>query len=330
MYTLPAPMPRPEEYDHFDPDAHDAEQERLEALLQQLWLRDLRNLQSEADAEREAARRQESLKQSPFRRCTEAFTAAHPRPGLDDDPAAHADWEWRRLEYLYQETDNKRALTRHRLERGAFIERHTRSQIRARESVQPLLDALKSKPHPRAHDPIPWPPPDGDGVALWREKLDRMADPEELAETLRDRETPVYACADDLHAALMGWHRSLPREEQELAAPFSRAARDFVTRVHSSYRRDYAPARIGTALYGLKQAMGHAQDALDLLDALKGYWWLTPPAQRVLQRLLEDGRDAALDYYLEVRTLYDGFLARALRILGGTHADRDRVDPPAA
>src|SRR5688572_30415218 len=51
VYPTRSAMPLPEHYDDFDPEAHDLEMERLQALVHKHWLEDLlRNPESEAGA----------------------------------------------------------------------------------------------------------------------------------------------------------------------------------------------------------------------------------------------------------------------------------------
>ncbi len=306
----------PADYEDFDPEAYDDETEMLDAWVHDRWQDDLRNLQSEADAEKGEAR---AKGPSVYAICRELFEEQSPRPGYGSAPEAVAEWEWRELEFLYVRTENHAALTRHRLERGAFIERKTRVQRDAQAFTDALFGPLKALPPRTDDDREPWPPDDGDDVGPWL--LFDVMEPEELEEEMRQRETPAYARADDLKAALLGWWMSLPRDAYDLASPAHDVAGQFASAVALAASGSIRPATVGSRLLGLKRALPLAQDALGLLDALQGYPWLTYPAHTRLKALIEATRDEALDHYLYVRAAYEDLKACALQKLGGTKDD---------
>ena len=304
-------MPPPEYYDDFDPEAYDAESERLDALVHQHWLDDLRNLESEADAER---REEKHKAPSDVHILRQTFEALDPPPH-NDAFEERAEWEWRWLEFLFTQGGNETCLARHHLERGSFIARHTAMYRNAKESVDAFFAPLKRRPV-TAFVPEPW--PEGDGVSEWRQRFDEVRDPDEIEEEEIACQEPSYNLSLDLRAAEMGWFRSLEEEDREPSVPLRREIGACVTKVRSAFEPDYSPGTIGRHLLYMRRGLEHAQNALDLLDACRGYAWLTPAAYTRLRSLIEDVRGAGLDRYLVMRGIYDGYLERALRLLGGT------------
>lgn len=306
-------MPLPEHYDDFDPEAHDLEMERLEALMHQHWLADLRNLESETDA----ARKERQQKPGSYRESRAAFEAEDPPPDRKDYEA-RAAWEWRWQERVYTEMGSEHLLKRHHLERGSFIERRARMLREVEERVEeeflkPLQElARKRKPFV----PKPWPV--GDGFSRWRARLDAVMDPEEVEEEMTARDEPSYVWAKNLRAALLGWWQSLPEEAREFASPLHHLAERAGSSVCLAFKPEYMPANIGSAMHQLWTGIGQAQDVLDMLDDHAGEWWLRPEAQARLVELVETLRDAALERYAVLQGYYDGYLERAERLLGGT------------
>lgn len=306
-------MPLPEHYDDFDPEAHDLETERLEALGHAHWLADLRNLQSEADAARKERGRKKPVS---YRERRAAFEAEDPPPDRKDYEA-RAAWEWRWQERLYTEMGSEYLLKRHHLERGSYIERRARSLRASEEWAEELFGPLREEGRTReAWVPKPWPV--GDGFSDWRARLDEGMEPEEFEEEMAAREEPSYAWAKNLRAALLGWWQSLPEEARDFASPLHHLAEKAKSSVSLSYKPDYAPGNIGSAMHRLWTGIGQAQDVLDMLDDHAGEWWLRPEARARLVELVEALRDAALERYTVLQGYYDGYLERAERVLGGT------------
>lgn len=309
--TLPA------SYDDFDPEAHDREAERLDRVLLDHHNDDLRSLRSEVEAERYSARLRSGNRGAEWGALRKAFEAAHPAPSRDE-PAARAAWEWALRAHILEGLGNEYALHRHRLEKGAYIERYRAMfkewKDRAAEARR-LHEEAPPRPRPPEERPS-WPV--GDGVSEIRREAAEIAaeygddDPE--PEGALDE--PSYDATLDLDAGLSGWWRSLPREAYPLSTAFSRAADEAVMKVRRAYKPEYRPGTIGQAMGHLRAGILHAEEALDLLDLLEPEPWLTPAADARLRELLGAVREAAIGRYVELRAVYDGYRERALRILG--------------
>ncbi|MEL7363280.1 MAG: hypothetical protein AAFN13_14490, partial [Bacteroidota bacterium] len=258
-------MPLPEFYDDFDATVWDREHERLQAIVHDHWLDDLRSLLSESEAIERAAAWKRRVGKVDYQGLRKAYEATHPHPPKD---AFHerAVWEWDLWQHIYTASGSDLQLARHRLERGDYIERHAAVMRRAAESVDQLLGGLKE----RAKDPplpIPW--PIGDGVTEWRRDLgydaDGVGDPDELPEGARSE--PSYNACLDLSAGLFGWLDSLRATEadQDARHPFIWAVRNGASAVERSYAPDLKPGTIGGHLALLTEGQDHLAEARGLL-----------------------------------------------------------------
>lgn len=315
-------MPPPEFYDDWDPDEHDRGYERLQNEAVRLWNADLRNLQSEHEAERDEARRAAKPDPLDYRAIREAFEADNPKPD-DDDFEGCAEWEWRRLEHLYQTTDRVELLHQHRMERGSYVERHAASLRRAKEWVDELFRPFKERPPtPGGWEPIPW--PDGDGVTGWRIRFAESGGYDHYPEGALDE--PSVDAVLDLDAGSLGWFQSLYEDEREPSKAFRKVLDEIETHVRRSYRAEYLPGHVGGALLSLRRAVLLAQDALDMLDGFRGYEWMTARAYDRLREIIERVVDAAADRYAVLRALYDAYRQRALHLLKPKGTDGGPAD----
>lgn len=317
-------MPLPAFYDDFDPDAWDRERERLEAIVHEHWQDDLRSLRSEAEHVEQAERWKNRPGQIDYVGLQEAYEAEHPPPP-DDAFHDRAVWQWELWEHIHAVTGRDDQLARHRLERGAYIERHAAIMERSSAWVGGLFGGLKE----RAKDPpppIPW--PIGDGVTEWRRELGydpsepgRPSDRDEPPEGARDE--PSYDACLDLSAGLFGWHESLrgTGADRDLRPPFARAVRKGTSAVERAYAPDLKPGTIGGQLALLTEGLGHFAEALALLDGLAGHAWMTPEAYHRLRELVGAARDATLDRYVQLREVYAAYRDRAARVLGAAFDD---------
>jgi hypothetical protein len=309
------------DYEAFDPGQHDLEREVEEGWSHDHWLDDLRNLQSEADAEKTEVRRAAKAAEgpSPFTVARELFKAANPEPPYDAPPEVRAEWDWRELEHLYVYTGQEDALKRHRLERGAYLARKTEMHRDAKTWVDAWLGPLKTLP-PRDYENLePWPPDDGSVAGRWRRDDEEDEDREE--ENARRAAVPAYARADDLWWGAQAWWMSLPEEAHEVVHPTYKAVQDFASASESASHGDIRPGNIGRRLLAMRRAHPKAQEALEMLDLVRGYPWMTRPAYDRLVGLVEEAREALMDHYLDVKRIYEGLRACALRVLGGTLDD---------
>jgi hypothetical protein len=310
----------PEDYEAFDPEVHDQVKEVFYRWECEHWKDDLRRLRSEADAERAEARKA-AEGPSPYTLAREAFVAANPRPPYDGPPEDLAEWEWREREHLYLVTDQPEALKAHRLERGAYIARMTEIHRRSRGWVDDLFEPLRETPIPGLPEPERpvWPPEDGDVVTPI---LGYPDDDEAEREGRRGRRrVPAYAAGEALWAGAVGWWRSLPKEAYPLAAQAYSDVVEFAHAVEGGAHGGLRAATIGERLLKIRRALPRAQEALDQLDPLLGYTWMTGPAYACLYTMIEAAREALAEHQREVQATYEGYREVALRLLGGTYEE---------
>ncbi len=325
----------PEEYEAFDPAAHDHQKEIVERWAYELWQDDLRRLQSEADAERVEARRAEEAAAgpSPFTLAREAFEAADPRPPHTAPPEVQAEWDWREREHYLRFTDQEDALKAHLLERGSYIERRTEMHGRNQQWADAFFAPLREAPPRREEDEErpPWPPEDGDVVTPILGPLDDDGEEDdddefgddrwERAERRLRRRVPAYAAADDLWAASLGWLMSLPKEANPLAMAAHKAISEFASDAQSAAHGDVRPGTIGDRLLKLRRALPKAQEAFDELEPLLGSTWMTGPAYACLYTMIVEARAALQEHQRAMQSTYEAFREVALRLLGGTKDD---------
>ncbi len=300
----------PERYERFDPRAH--ENEHGELCMTELYHSqdDLRDLQSEVEAERIQASQDARPSEYDYRAIQAAFAEANPEPS-HSEPDAHAEWEWRRLEHFYEATDSD-LLHRHRMERGAYIARHAEwlwdTKRRLERARQTPRKPASAQPQPRPTWPV------GDGISAYRKTDPSDFDFDEDQEGALDE--PSYNCALDLSAATVGWTISLENDQYHVASAAIDTLHQAATKVEVSYRADYRPGTVGKAQLDLRHGILACDDALALLDGLRGYEWYSEAADTRLRELVDVLRDAATERYVELRALYDAYRERAIRILG--------------
>ncbi len=301
----------PERYDHFDLDAYKEEGERLDAVDYEHSQNDLRSLLSEVEAERRESARKARPPKHDDHGIRAAFEADHPPPP-ESEPDARAEWEWRWLEHYYEAT-GAALLHPHRMERGAYIARYAArlwDRKNHLDESRRILDSRTGPPSPPPEYP-PW--PDGDGVTQFRDyDEDHIWEGQDHA-----LEEPSFDRALDLLAAAGGWTVSLPTDQAyEIAEPAINALNDAAHEICRSYLDEYRPATIGESQLHMRRGLLRLDDALALLDGLRGYDWLSDAADARLRELIEAAREAATERYTELRALYDAYRERAIRILG--------------
>ena len=310
-------LPRPASfYETFDPEAHDAETEALHSVIHELWIDDLRNLRTEAQVLAREKRDGRPKPPSDYTVFRELFEADHPKPGRTDPPEAHAAWEWDHLDAYYERMESLEQLARHRIEKGAFLARHTEIHRRASQWVDglfgPATDAAPRPPRVKGQDF--WPPVDPEDDLREYGDLD---DPDEGPDIRHRRATnAAYARAHDLHCATFGWMVSLPLPRPEDWTDTYSPVSDAASKMESAAEGSFRPANIAATVLKIARTLPLADEALLALDEASGEAWLTPRAHDHLTLLIVAARDALEDRLAEARAHYEALWDVARRVLG--------------
>lgn len=307
---------RPSDYETFDPEAYDDETEALQSIVDERWPDDLRNLKTEAQVL--AQERQDSRPKPPsdYTVFKELYEADHPKPDRTAPPEEQAAWEWGHLDAYYERMEMLGALARHRIEKGAFLDRRTASLRRAQGWASDRFDASDASYHlPVVKGQGVWPPIHPDDDLLEHGGLD---DPVEGADLRRRRaENAAYARAQDLYCGSLGWLESLPLPRPDGGwDEVYLAAYEAGWKMQRAAEGSFRPAYIARTILDIKRALPLADEALLALDSVDAEPWLTPAAHDHLTLLLVAARDALQDRLVEAREHYAALWAVARRVLG--------------
>ncbi|HEX9952959.1 MAG TPA: hypothetical protein VGB53_14405 [Rubricoccaceae bacterium] len=302
-------------FETFDPAAYDDEREALDRVIHERWRNDLRSLKTIAQ---ELAREKQAARPTPpsgYAVFKAAYAADHPEPGADDPPEAHAEWKWSHLDAYYERVGSLDALAEHRIQKGAYIARHTEIHRKAQEWARGLFGPSDGIPRsPRVKGQDLWPPINPEDDLYDHGDLD---DPDEGPDVRHRRATnPAFARSHDLYCATLGWMVSLPLPRPDDWLDTYRPVKDAATKMMWASETSFRPADIAATILTTERALPLADDALLALDEGADLAWLTPRALDHLTMLVVAAREALLDRLVEAEAHYEALWDVARRVLG--------------